>query len=38
MGRAGDALRDEASAAPTIALERLSPVICFVMAFTDSRW
>lgn len=37
-GRAGEALREEARAAPIIALERLSPVICFVMAFADSRW
>jgi hypothetical protein len=35
---AGDALREEARAAPTMAAERDSPVRCFAMALTDSRW
>ena len=37
-GGAGEELRDEARAAPMMALERDSPVMCFVIAFTDSRW
>ena len=36
-GGAGEELRDEARAAPMMALERDSPVMCFVIAFTDSR-
>lgn len=38
VGRAGETLREEARAAPTMALERLSPVMCLLIAFTDSRW
>lgn len=37
-GGAGEELRDEARAAPMMALERDSPVMCFVIALTDSRW
>jgi hypothetical protein len=35
---AGEALREDARAAPTMALERDSPVMCFASRLTDSRW
>jgi hypothetical protein len=37
-GGAGEEVRDEAKAAPIMALLRDSPVMCLVIAFTDSRW
>lgn len=36
-GGLGEEVRDEARAAPIIALESDSPVMCFVIAFADSR-
>lgn len=35
---AGDALREDAKAAPIMALESDSPVMCFVICRTESRW
>jgi hypothetical protein len=35
---AGELLREEARAAPMMALESDSPVMCFVMALTEARW
>lgn len=37
-GGLGDEVRLLASAAPIMALLSDSPVMCFVMALTDSRW
>lgn len=37
-GGFGELVREEARAAPIMALESDSPVMCLVMAFTDSRW
>jgi hypothetical protein len=35
---AGDALREDARAAPMMALESDSPVMCLVICLTESRW
>jgi hypothetical protein len=37
-GGAGEALREDASAAPIMALDSDSPVMCFVICLTESRW
>jgi hypothetical protein len=35
---AGETLREDASAAPIMALDRDSPVMCLVICLTESRW
>lgn len=38
LGGKGDEVRELAKAAPIMALLRDSPVMCAVIALTDSRW
>lgn len=35
---AGEAFREDAKAAPMMALESDSPVMCWVICLTESRW